>query len=99
MAPPMMPAATPGTHPPRQACAGEAVATARVATAARAINIFFMAFTFLDLPNAKPGNMILRYTGKFHIPLECSMNGPGQFRGQFWPRHIAFVRCTSELER
>jgi hypothetical protein len=41
-----------------------------------------MAFTFLDLPNAKPGKDDPSADQKFHIPLERSMNARAAFGDQ-----------------
>jgi hypothetical protein len=41
-----------------------------VATAESAINVFFMAFTSLDLPERKTNEYDPSVHGKFHIPLE-----------------------------
>jgi hypothetical protein len=66
MAPPSSPAATPAATP-RWAWAGAVAETARVATAARAINVFLMASPFLSSKDSGQSSLSRR---KFHILLE-----------------------------
>src|SRR6185437_14072558 len=79
MAPPINPAATPAATP-RCAWAGAGTATAvtaKVETARSAINVFFMASTFL-IETRDSGKAVCQRQ-KFHISRLISMNGFARF--------------------
>src|SRR5215472_14318881 len=89
MAPPISPAASPGPHQPRHACAGEAVETASVATAASAISVFFMAVPF---SNARA----LRSDKSSTYTLNDAMNGRATLGDQSWLHRV--ILCDAAWE-
>src|SRR5689334_20277423 len=89
MAPPSSPRPIPGPQPPRQASAGDAVETAREATATKAINIFFMAVPF---SRSHAGNLMALSS---ITSLECAMNVSALFADKCGEAHSCALHNRS----